>query len=236
LDDASGLQTSGAFGGAFILNPLRQADSYSVSDFDVRHIINANAVWEMPFGRGREYFNGINKVADAFIGGWQLSGIWRWNSGLPIFSPYDDARWATNWNAQSSGVRNQPVQTCPTRGGKLFGDCLLAAYQSWRGAAPGETGDRNVLRLPGYVNLDMGLSKSFNLPWSETQKLQIRFEGFNITNTQRMGDIDSSRSGFGLQLDSQNVTSVSDIPTNWSNFTSIQGQPRVLQLGVRFTF
>jgi hypothetical protein len=236
LDDASGLQTSAAFGAAFILNPLRQHDNYSSSDFDVRHIINANAVWEMPFGRGRRFFSGAGKLTNAFVGGWQLGGILRWNSGLPIFSPYDDARWATNWNAQSSGVRIKPIQTCPTQGGKLFGACLLDAYTSWRGAFPGETGDRNVLRLPGYFNLDMGLSKSFDMPWSETQKLQIRFEAFNITNTQRMGDIDSSRSGFGLQLDPDKITSASDIPSNWSNFTAIQGQPRVMQLGVRFTF
>ena len=235
-DDASGLQTSGAFGGAFILNPLRQEDSYGDSDFDVRHIINANAVWEMPFGRGRQFFSGAGKFANAIVGGWQLGGIFRWNSGLPIFSPYDDARWATNWNAQSSGVRIKPVQSCPTQGGKLFGDCLLDAYTSWRGAFPGETGDRNVLRLPGYVNLDMGLSKSFDMPWSETQKLQLRFEVFNVTNTQRMGNIDSSRSGFGLQLDPDKITSVDDIPTNWSNFISIQGQPRVMQIGARFTF
>jgi hypothetical protein len=236
MDDASGLQTSGAFGGAFILNPLRQRDSYSNSDFDVRHIINANAVWEMPFGRGRRFFSGVGNFANAIVGGWQLGGIFRWNSGLPIFSPYDDARWATNWNAQSSGVRLKDVKSCPTQGGKLFGACLLEAYQSWRGAFPGETGDRNVLRLPGYVNLDMGLSKSFDLPWSENQKLQIRFEAFNVTNTQRMGNIDSSRSGFGLQLDPDKVTSVGDIPTNWSNFISIQGQPRVMQIGARFTF
>ncbi len=236
MDDASGLQTSGAFGGAFILNPLRQRDSYSNSDFDVRHIINANAVWEMPFGRGRRFFSGAGNFANAIIGGWQLGGIFRWNSGLPIFSPYDDARWATNWNAQSSGVRLKDVKTCPTQGGKLFGACLFDSYKSWRGAFPGETGDRNVLRLPGYVNLDMGLSKSFDLPWSENQKLQIRFEAFNVTNTQRMGNIDSSRSGFGLQLDPDKITSVEDIPTNWSNFISIQGQPRVMQLGVRFTF
>jgi hypothetical protein len=236
FDDASGLQTSGAYGAAFILNPLRQRDSYSVSDFDVRHIINANAVWELPFGKGRQFFSGVGKLGNAFIGGWQLGGIFRWNSGLPIFSPYDDARWATNWNAQSSGVRLKPIQTCPTQGGKLFGSCLFEAYKSWRGAFPGETGDRNVLRLPGYVNLDMGLSKSFDMPWSETQKLQIRFEVFNLTNTQRMGDIDSSRSGFGLQLDPDKITSVSDIPTNWSNFISIQGQPRVMQIGARFTF
>jgi hypothetical protein len=236
LDDASGLQTSGAFGGAFILNPLRQQDSYANSDFDIRHIINANAVWELPFGRGRRFFGNVGKLADAVLGGWQLSGIYRWNSGAPIFSPYDDARWATNWNVQSSGVRIRPVETCPTRGGKLFGECLLEAYRSFRGAFPGETGDRNVLRLSSYINLDIGLAETFKMPWSERQELQIRFEAFNVTNTQRMGDIDTSRSGFGLQLDPQNITSVSDIPTNWSSYTAIQGQPRVMQLGVRFKF
>ena len=159
-------------------------------------------------------FRGAGKLADAFIGGWQIGGIFRWNSGIPHISPYDDARWATNWNAQSSGTRIRPVKTCPTQGGKLFGDCLLEAYNSSRGAFAGETGDRNVLRLPGYVNLDMGLSKSFDMPWSETQKLQIRFEAFNVTNTQRMGVVDTSRSGFGLQLDPQiKITSVADIPT-----------------------
>ncbi|HEV2836653.1 MAG TPA: TonB-dependent receptor [Pyrinomonadaceae bacterium] len=236
LDDASGLQTSTAYAAAFILNPLRQRDNYSSSDFDVRHIINANAVWELPFGRGRHFFSGAGNLANAIVGGWQLGGILRWNSGLPIFSPYDDARWATNWNAQSSGVRLKPVKTCPTQGDKLFGACLLEAYTSWRGAFPGETGDRNVLRMPGYFNLDLGLSKSFNMPWSEKQKLQVRFEVFNVTNTQRMGDIDGSRSGFGLQLDPDKITTVGDIPSNWSNFTAIQGQPRVMQIGARFTF
>lgn len=236
MDDASGLQTSAAFGGAFILNPLRQEDSFANSDFDVRHIINANAVWELPFGRGRRFFSGVGKLGNAFLGGWQMSGIFRWNSGLPMFSPYDDARWATNWNAQSSGTRIRPVESCPTQGGKLFGSCLLEAYRSWRGAFAGETGDRNVLRLPGYVNLDMGLSKSFDMPWSETQKLQIRFEVFNVSNTQRMFGMDTSRTGFGLQLDPDMITSVDDIPTKWSNFTSIQGQPRVMQIGARFTF
>jgi hypothetical protein len=235
-DDASGLQTSTAYGGAFILNPLRQGDNYSNSDFDVRHIINANAVYEIPFGRGRRFFSGIGQAGNAILGGWQISGIFRWNSGQPIISPYDDARWATNWNAQSSGVRIRPVETCPTQGGKLFGNCLLDAYTSFRGAYPGETGDRNVLRYPGYINLDMGLSKSFDMPWSETQKLQVRFEAFNVTNTQRMGDIDYGRAGWGLQLDPQFVTDVDDIPPVWSNFTGIQGQPRVMQVGIRFSF
>lgn len=236
MDDASGLQTGAAYDAPFILNPLRQSDQFSNSDFDLRHIINANAVWELPFGRGRHFFSGISKLGDAFIGGWQLSGIYRWNSGLPISTPYDDARWATNWNAQSNTTRVRPVETCPTRGGRLFGCNTVDAYKSFRNAYPGETGDRNVLRLPGYVNLDLGLAKSFNLPWSEKHKLQVRFEAFNVTNTQRMGAVDPSRTGFGLQLDPQDVTGINDIPTNWTNFTGIQGQPRVMQLGIRYSF
>ena len=236
MDDASGLQTSGAFGGAFILNPLRQQDNFANSDFDIRQIINANAVWEMPFGRGRRWFSGVNKFADAIIGGWQLSGIYRWNTAPPIFNPFDDARWATNWNVQSSGVRLRDVKTCPVTGDKLFGACLLDAYKSFRGAYPGETGDRNQLRLIGYANLDVGLGKTFAMPWSEGHSLQVRFEAFNVTNTQRMGDIDTSRSGFGLQLDPDQITTANQIPSNWSNFISIQGQPRVMQLGIRYTF
>ncbi|MFN2512338.1 MAG: carboxypeptidase regulatory-like domain-containing protein [Pyrinomonadaceae bacterium] len=235
-DDASGLQTSTGYGGAFIQNPLRQRDSYSESDFDTRHIINANAVWEIPIGRGRALFNNIGSVGNAILGGWQLSGIFRWNSGLPISAPYDDARWATNWNAQSNAVRTRSLETCPVRGGRLFGCNTVEAYSSFRNPFPGETGDRNVFRLPGYVNLDMGLGKSFGLPWSENHKLQVRFEAFNVTNTQRMGAVDPSRTGFGIALDPQNVTSLSDIPPNWTNFIGIQGQPRVMQLGIRYSF
>ena len=236
LDDASGLQTSAAYGTAFILNPIRQRDNYANSDYDVRHLINANGVWQLPVGRGHWLLGDTNKVVNAVLGGWQLSGIFRWNSGLPIFSPYDAATWATNWNAQSSGVRVAPVQTCPTRGGtdapKLFGCDPTTAYRSWRNAKPGETGDRNVLRLPGYVNLDMGLAKTFTMPWGENHKLQIRWDTFNVTNTQRLGTIDSSRTGFGLVLDPQTATP----PTNWSNFTAIQGSPRVMQFGFRYDF
>src|SRR5262249_5251759 len=91
-DDASGLQSEGAYGnnssnGGFIVNPLRQGDNYASSDFDTRHVINANAVWQLPFGKGRALLNGAPKAVDAIFGGWQLSSIFRWNSGLPTVSP-----------------------------------------------------------------------------------------------------------------------------------------------------
>lgn len=237
FDDASGLQTAGQFGGAFILNALRQHDNYSDSDFDIRHNINANALWELPFGRGRHFFSGASKLADAFVGGWSMTGIFRWNSGLPISTPFDNARWATNWNAQSNSVRTDgAIQPCPVRGGRLFDCNLLDAYRSFRNPFPGETGDRNVFRLAGYVNLDMGITKSFNLPWSESQRLQLRVEAFNVTNTQRMGIPDTgSRTGFGIGLD-PSTFNLDDIPVNWMRFINIQGAPRVMQFGVRYSF
>jgi len=236
MDDASGLQTSGGYGSSFILNPLRQHDSYAVSDFDVRHIINFNSLWQLPFGRGRWLSFGDNKAVDAILGHWQLNSIMRWNSGYPIGAPFDAATWATNWNVQSYGVRVRPIEACPTRGGtqppRLFGCDPTEAYQSFRNAKPGETGDRNAFRLPGYFTLDMGLMKSFTMPWNENHKLELRFEAFNVTNTQRMGGILATRDGYGLV----DVPQTSAAPTNFSNFVSIQGNRRVMQFGFRYAF
>ena len=170
-----------------------------------------------------------------------MSGIYRWNTGLPVgfygdSGPFDNSRWATNWNVQSNVIRIKPVETCPTRGGttapKLFGCNTGDAYNSFRNARPGETGDRNVFRVPGYVDLDLGLGKSFSMPWSEKQKLQIRVEAFNLTNTQRLGQYNTGRSGFGVNLKPSSAAP----PAVWSNFTAIQGTPRVLQFGFRYEF
>jgi hypothetical protein len=234
MDDASGLQTSGSYGGAFIINPIRQHDSWSVSDFDVRHIINFNSVWQLPLGSRRWLKFGGNRWANGVLGDWQLSTIFRWNSGYPISAPYDAFTWATNWNVQSFGTRTRPIEACSDRGGtqppKLFGCNPDESFQSFRNAKPGETGDRNVFRLPGYVVLDLGLAKTFNI--SENQKLQLRFEAFNVTNTQRMGTVLSTRDGYGLT----DIPSSGPAPTNFSNFTAIQGDRRVMQFGFRYSF
>lgn len=234
LDDSSGLQNETAYGGGFILNPIRQHDSYSNSDFDVRHQINANWVWQLPFGKKQPWGSGAGPSLNALIGGWQLSGIFRWHSGLPVDSPYDDGRWATNWNRLSRGVRLQGVETCPTRGSdpKLFGCNTTEAFQSWRNARPGEGGDRNVLRIPAYVNLDLGIGKSFDMPWSEGHQLQLRLDMFNATNTQIMGEIAGDRPGWGLPLDPR----LKQPSSTFSNFIGIQGDRRIMQIGARYSF
>jgi hypothetical protein len=252
LDDSSGLQSDFGFGsannsGPFIENPIRQGSNYGDSDFDIRHLINASAVWQMPFGKGRAFMNTDNRALQAVIGGWQLAGIFRWNTGLPVGSPFDDARWATNWNVQANVTPTAPIHTCSTRIGtpgplgtgapKLFGGsgCDIAAiYQGFRNAYPGETGPRNYLDYPGYANVDLGLAKTINMPWSEKQQLQLRLDVFNVANHQSFGLIDLSRTGIGVARDPA-LRGV-NAPDNWSNFTQIQGQPRVMQVGARFSF
>jgi hypothetical protein len=236
IDDASGIQTSGVFGQAFILNALRPQDNRSVSDFDTRHIININGVFELPFGRDRYFFSNMNKYTDLVLGGWQLSSVFRYNTGVPISGVsanfVDIAGWPTNWNSRSFVVRVRDVQTSPNKtsgeGGvpNLFRD-RTAAYQSFRVAAPGETGDRNVLRYPGYIVMDLGLAKTFKMPWNENHKVQFRVDTFNLTNTQKFTDVDSI---FGLDPFRETPSST------FGNFAAIQGTPRVIQFALRYDF
>jgi hypothetical protein len=237
MDNASGLQNSDVYGSAFVLNPLDLKQQRGVSDFDIRHIINMNAVWELPVGRGRAFLSGLPGFAEAILGGWQLTNIWRWNSGIVAGTPFDAAQWATNWNAQSNGVRIKPITASPTRGGKnepnLFSD-PVAAYQSFRNARAGEVGDRNVFRLPNYWTIDMGLGKTFTMPYNENHKLVFRWEVFNVANFQPMGTLLGGREGFGLGQD-PNLTEPSGV---FGNFTDIHpfATPRVMQFGLRYQF
>ncbi len=232
-DNASGLQTAGSYGSAFILNALRPDDNYAPSDFDVRHVINANFIFQLPFGKNRSFLSDANSVVNSFLGGWQLSGIYRWNSGLPLSSPFDAAQWATNWNVQSNGTTIRPVTAKVNRNTRnLFSD-PAAAYTSFRNARPGETGQRNNFRLPGYSALDLGLSKYFKMPYGENHKLQVRFEVFNVANSQSFLADNFTRSTFGLEQDSQIGQAASDFG---QIFTNIQGNPRRVQFGLRYSF
>jgi hypothetical protein len=140
-------------------------------------------------------------------------------------------------------VRDVPTtQNMSTAGGPNIFPDPLAAYLSWRDAMPGEGGDRNVLRLPSYFNIDMGLHKTFHL--TERQRLTLRWETYNVTNTQRM----QSPSGFGInpidpfiqgQFGQPAITSA---PVTFGSFTSTQkplGESkagRIMQFAIRWQF
>lgn len=240
FDDVSGLQTGGSYGSQFLLNPLRPQDNYAVSDFDTTHVVNANFLFQAPIGKGKKFFGGMNSVADVFLGGWQLNGIYRYNSGQPFSSPFDAAQWATNWNVQSNGTSISPVTFGVNRTTRNAFTNPQEAFNSFRNARPGETGQRNNFRGSGYSALDLGLSKSFTMPWSEGHKLQVRWEVFNVMNYQYLNADNATRSTFGLPQDPQICKPEVNncrVSSDFGNvYSSILGEPRSMQFGFRYSF
>ena len=196
-------------------------------------------------GRGKALFSDSGRVVNGILGGWQMVGIFRWNSGLPTASPFGSQRWPTNWQISSTLVRTSPIESAPSKNvngsPNLFSD-PLAAYLSFRDAHPGEGGDRNVFRLPGYIDLDAGLYKTFKL--TERQSLTFRWEVYNVTNTQRL----TSPSGFGVSpidpfLQGQlGLPAITSAPATFGQLTSTQkplGESkagRVMQFALRWQF
>lgn len=242
IDDASGLQSSAVFGAAFILNPLRQRDNRAVSDFDVRHIVNFNSIWEVPIGKGQMLWRNAPGWANTLIGGWQLATIARYNTGYPAAAFFDTAGWPTSWTIRSNAVRAIPLTASPTSSVQgstsnfngspnLFSD-PVAAYRSFRSPRPGETGERNVLRMPSFFVLDVGLTKSFNVPGKEGHKIQVRWEVFNATNTPSFTGIPALNREIGLDPFSNNGTP----PAGFGKFTATQTGARVMQFALRYDF
>ncbi len=249
LDDASGLQNTGNFGTAsLIFNPLNPETNYADSDFDIRHNITANWLVGLPLGRGKKFLSNSNKLINGIFGGWDLTGIFRWNSGLPTqvllagggtapARPFAFQRWATNWQISSGMVSVRPVQTHPgdvNGEPNLFAD-PVAAFLSYRDPKPGEGGDRNTLRQPGYFALDAGLHKTFKMPW-EGHALTFRWEVFNVTNTQRLTGFNST----GLTTDP--FIFGGQPPPGFGNLTNTQAPlgetkaGRLMQFALRYVF
>ena len=207
-----------------IINPFSPNQMYSVSDYDVRHIVSAFVVAELPFGRGKKFGSDMNKAANAVFGGWQLSGIWRQSSSLPV-GVDNGGFWSTNWNIEGFGTAISPFKqhTGIDASGipNMFAD-QNAAYNSFDLTFPGNSGSRNIIRGQGFFTIDASLDKRFLMPWSDKQSLQFRAEVFNLTNTPRF-DVNQS----SLQLGS---------PDSFGEYNGTLGTPRVMQFGLRYEF
>ncbi len=157
----------------------------ALSTFDTTHQINSNWVLELPFGRGRAFGAGAGHVTDAILGGWDVTGVLRWTSGLP-FSVGNGAAWATNWDLSAFATQigpNPSTGTSVQDGVPNVFKNSQTALNSYRQDFPGEVGGRNTLRGPGYFNTDLGLHKAFKI--TEGQQLQLRWDVFNAFNNVR---------------------------------------------------
>jgi Carboxypeptidase regulatory-like domain len=196
------------------------------SDFDTRHLLTLDYVYQLPFGRGKQLLGNVNGVANAFLGGWQWSGIVRTTSGLPftLFEP----GYTTNWDWGSGAVATQKIKMrrhFDANGNPQFFDNPDAINNGvYTGSPvrlpyPGEAGERNNFRGDGYFDYDSGIDKSWGL--GEYGTLKFAWEVYNVTNTVRFDP-----NSIGSNLTGGNLGVASTLLT----------QPRRMQFSLRYDF
>ena len=205
------------------------ADNYSFrgdhgdNNFDIRHSMNASALYEIPFGKGRKYGSSMNPIASTLLGGWQLGGIVNARSGVPIevnITRADVVYRDNNTGAIYTGpvVANGVVQTTAVINVPGGGNsrnirrpdyiCCVDPYvktstgffinpAAFSLPAPGTNGNlaRNALKGPNLAQLDLTLDKKFH--FTERTNLEFRAEIYNIMNHANFA-VPASRLGAGL--------------------------------------
>jgi hypothetical protein len=187
IDNTSLAGNQQAIGGyGFICDVLRPRLCRANSDFDTTHYINADMTYALPFGRGRTYGANMPRLLDAAVGGWDLSNIVSWHTGVAFstVSAAFVAGYANNapaiFTGDSSDIQRKVHKT---EGGtlSLFAD-QDRAVNAFQGPVGFDIGPRNSLRGPQYFNLDTGLAKTFTLVPEWGLKMQFRGDAFNILN------------------------------------------------------
>jgi hypothetical protein len=238
-DDSFVFLGGGTLGGSTlgVQNPYDLRGERAVSVFDIPHIFQASFVYELPVGRGRAFGSALHPVANAIIGGWQVNGIVRVNSGRPIIPlllntnaipTFGQRPILTGTLQRASGAPENFTDS----GTSYFSN---ASFSSTAGDNVGVLQDTATIapftfgsaprtitsvRQPGAENFDMSFFKDFLLSGlREGMRLQFRAEAFNVFNHPQFQGPD---------------TLVGD--SNFGVITSTINKPRELQLALKLYF
>jgi outer membrane receptor protein involved in Fe transport len=151
---------------------------YGPSSFDVRQRVVLSYVYLLPFGSGRRYLATTNRLTNAVIGGWQLSGIGTFESGRP----FTELIQGDQNNTGGSGIDRPNLVGNPNAvpGGKGPNAWFnTAAFALPAFGTDGNVG-RNTLVGPRVDSLDVSLIKNNRI--GETKNIQLRAEVFNSVN------------------------------------------------------
>jgi len=167
------------------------------SALERRSLVSFNGIYELPFGHGKRYLSQLPKIANGFLGGWELSSIYQFSSGQPLVftvpgatlgngyntrpillgDPHLDeptpGRWFNPNYADANGVCHATVPNLPcalgTPKATLFGNAGIG-----------------IVSGPGQHTLDSSLMKNFH--FREQAFVQVRFEAFNAFNEVNLGN------------------------------------------------
>ena len=214
-------------------NALCLACDWASGAWDARHVVNGNAVYELPFGRNKPMLNQAG-IASAIAGNWQLTTTALARTGFPVNVLLPSSYVAPDGNSGTQRPDLVPgVSLTPPEGKSVARWINPAAF-----ALPaGEFGDspRNGVRGPGTWQMDIGAAKTF--AFKERAQLEFRSEFYNIFNHPQLGQPQatfnpSNVSGFGSIINTINLNTAVISP-----ITPVgSGTPREIQFAVRLQF
>lgn len=210
------------------LNPQDEQLTDIVSPTERPHRITFSGIYELPIGRNRWIGSNWNSWINAIFGGWQLQGVYEWQSGEPL--QFGNVYYNGDPSQLESKLGKKDGQ------GRRYGVDIPAFDISGffiNGTAPAfgnnyTSGSANTLRLfplttgklrnQRFLKFDVGLSKNFRI--RETMKFQVRIEAINALNSPYFNapNLDPTSPTFGFTA----------APT--------RQPPRDIQIGGRFTF
>ena len=178
LDTGAGAGWGGTTSVGVWQNAYAPQLNYALSSLDVTHLFNGGIVWTVPVGKGRKLLD-HGGVVDAIIGGWQISNLWQLHTG----NPFTPAVGTSNLSGALSG------NWLPNRlgNGTVANPTIAKWFDTSAFAIPAQytfgNSGRNILRGPGFADLDMTLSKNFKLPIPrEGTTLQLRLDSYDVLN------------------------------------------------------
>jgi len=185
--------SNGSDGAAALNGSQQPQDSFNLaaergpSTFDRTHYFVFSGIWELPIGRGKSLAKDIPRVADLFIGGWQLSGIYSAFSGAPFSINYECGNLVGNSTDTTRCRPNVAGDPSTVSGGQSIEQWFNTRAFALPPANTFGNSGRDILRSPGYKNLDLGISKYFPFSNDQVRRIQVRAEMFNTFNNVNLG-------------------------------------------------
>ena len=197
-------------------NPNNARADWADGNYDIRHTFKASYIYQLPFGQGKRWLGRSNAITDGILGGWNVSGITTYHTGIPVnvSIPFD--------NANDGGTPQRPdyIPGFPARvissSDRTQGWLNPASYVVAPQYTFGNLG-RNTARGPGLGNWDFSAYKDFKIHEGR-QYFQFRGESFNLFNNVNFGNPGGTfgTSSFGV--------------------ISSAAAAREIQLGLKFVF
>jgi hypothetical protein len=168
-----------------------------VSNANRPHVYTLGYVYELPIGRGRAIGANMHPALNAFIGGWSVSAVHRYQSGTPIGVGGCSQTMAGAGAARCSYVPGQPLlnpdfnpkdPNSPYLNKAAFVQPANFTYGNVPAVIPN-------LYQPAQLGEDVAASKSFKFGKSETNSVEFRASAFNVANRHLLGGLNTNISG-----------------------------------------